>query len=312
MPYSGHLLTFPAPEDASTPQHLQPIEPHSARSRRPLPRSPLYLSQSTALSPEPRPTLALTPRVASRAATHSSPGIIFSVPPRRPPRHSPRFRHQTNSFSFDESERSSAAYEQERVPSGSTSETTPRPEDDLNLDEELRESSIHNSLSVRSAPVTNLQGELPDTVTPRSSQRCRREFIFSSPRLTERDEEEDNRNLGGSSQTPSPQLPLPAPFSAVRRVISNSETLPGGYLAPDPQASPIVIPSSSPTQEYHEASEHLSLPIRISSKFGIGQTTPRAEGTTSSSVRTTYLKSNRALIWHSPVVSLPLPSYSLA
>jgi hypothetical protein len=104
----------------------------------------LFFSHNISSSPEQRLTSGLTPRVASRMATHNTPGIIFAQPARRMRRRSPRtFRHQTNSFSFDSSERSSAAYEQERVSSASTNDTTPRPSDDLSLHEELRGSSLH-------------------------------------------------------------------------------------------------------------------------------------------------------------------------
>ena len=146
---------------------------------RTLPRSPLYFSHHGSSSPERRPTSSLTPRVASRVANHHTPGIIFSQPPRRPA----TFRHQTNSFSFDSSERSSTAYEQDRLSSSSTTNTALRPSHGLRLHDELRGSSLTSSRVSSAGP-----------------------FSFSSP-----------------------QLPLPAPFSAGSRRVSG--TLPSATPA---------------------------------------------------------------------------------
>ncbi|EPE25605.1 hypothetical protein GLAREA_01517 [Glarea lozoyensis ATCC 20868] len=253
------------PDDFSTPQHLHPMDIRSTRPKPPLPRSPLYLSQNISMSPEPRPITALTPRVVSRVASHNSPGIIFSVPPRRPPRISPRFRHQTNSFSFDDSERSSAAYEQQRASSGSMDETTPRPDDTVSLHEELRDSSLRSSATISIREDTLGAQEEPRESTQRNPvtssvraviiphsqegikhhvSRRNREIIFSSPRLTESDEEEIDDDSPETRS--SPNLPLPPPFSSARRSASNSEALPGSYGRPSLGASPADMPSSSP------------------------------------------------------------------
>jgi hypothetical protein len=262
-----------APDDHSTPQHLPALESRSTRARAPLPRSPLYYSQNISKSPEPRPITGLTPRVVSRVAMHNSPGIIFSVPPRRPPRLSPRFRHQTNSFSFDESERSSAAYEQPRGSSGFTDEGTPRPEDtgslheelrhssmrslmtplagedDLKLPEELEDNSLHNvsATTVETTLAPDFQEDCSSPVASQAINRRDRECIFSSSRSVESEDEE-----GRLDTRSSPNLPLPPPFSSARRNASNSEALPGSYGSSNLRASPLTMPSSSPTSRMEQ------------------------------------------------------------
>ncbi|EKD14650.1 hypothetical protein MBM_07371 [Drepanopeziza brunnea f. sp. 'multigermtubi' MB_m1] len=155
------------PNDASTTQQLQPPSSHRLRPRA-LPRSPLFLSQNASTSPERRPTSNLTPHVASRVTHHHTPSILFSQPPRRPPRpggptsSTRTLRHQTNSFSFDSSERSSAAYEQERVVS-SSSNGIARGSAEVNLHDDLRGSSLQSSRNP-SAESSGFPGshEIPD------------------------------------------------------------------------------------------------------------------------------------------------------
>jgi hypothetical protein len=270
------------PDDFSTPQHLQPMETRSARPKPPLPRSPLYLSQNISMSPEPHAITRLTPRVISRIASHNSPGIIFSVPLRRLLRISPRFRHQTNSFSFDDSERSSAAYEQQRASSGSMDESTPRLDDILSLHEELRDSSLRSSATTsireetlsaheepRKSSQRNLLTSSVQTATVSYSQEAvnnqhvsqrNRDFIFSSPRFTNSDDEEVGDN---SLETrSSPNLPLPPPFSSARRSASNLEALPGSYGRQNLGASPVGMPSFSPDHSVEQ-----ELVIRSSSQL---------------------------------------------
>ncbi|KAH7346660.1 hypothetical protein BKA65DRAFT_477840 [Rhexocercosporidium sp. MPI-PUGE-AT-0058] len=253
------------PNDASTPQQL-PIpnsnRPNSnrLRPRNQLPRSPLYVSQNVSSSPERRPTSGLTPRVASRVATHNTPGIIFSQPARRPPRISTRtsmrtFRHQTNSFSFDSSERSSAAYEQERAVSDS-SDGRARSATNINLHEDLRGSSLQSS---RAGSATSYRVLEPPEVLGEGE-----------PLLIDMDEEDEvvNRIVGFSS----PRLCLPPPFSTVTRSVSGANSLP---YPPTPVAgsqptspfSPSISPvrgivesrhpshRSSPTAAEHESVE---------------------------------------------------------
>ena len=239
----------------------------AARARVPLPRSPLYLSQNISISPEPRPITGLTPRVVSRVASHNSPGIIFAAPPRRPPRTSPRFRQQTKSFSIDESERSSAAYEQQRSISGSMDDSTPMPTDALNLHEELRHSSLRSvvTAALMIDDALDTQGEVANDLRPnlmmpsdrdvivpnarartasQSTNRRNRNFIFSSPRFPESEEGDVHDSYPETNS--SPNLPLPPPFSTARRTVSNSESLPGSHGRDNLAASPIAMPSSSP------------------------------------------------------------------
>lgn len=204
---STHCLA--APEDSSTPQ---------PRDR--LPRSPLYLSQN-AISPEQRPTSGLTPRVVSRVANHNSPGMLFARPPRRPPPNHRSFRHQTNSFSYDSTERSSAAYDQERASSSSTNNSTFEPQREISLEEELDGVSLARSPSNSDDSSSEKSATDPDDymlVLPQDAQEDPgRSFIFSSP-----------------------PLPLPPPFSTVPRTVS------GEHVVPHPQTSPMAVPSPSP------------------------------------------------------------------
>jgi hypothetical protein len=234
IPKYQHFLIYSAgPDNMSTPQNIRLPDTSRLRNRVPLPRSPLFLSQNASSSPEHRPTAGLTPRVESSVAIHNTPGIMFAQPARRMRRPPPRtFRHQTNSFSFDSSERASAAYEQERVTSTSTNDSTPRPSGDLRLHEDLRGSSLQSSRAtsgmscaipdplVNDLSTVRIQDEIENAV---SEQRY---FIFSSP-----------------------QLPLPSPFSAVSRTVSGADILPGvGLMSQNLRASPIRSSSTTPVR----------------------------------------------------------------
>jgi len=233
------LTSLIAPIDASTPQQLQLPNSSRLRTRLHLPRSPLYLSQNASSSPERRPTSGLTPRIASRVATHNTPGIIFAQPPRRPPRTDARtstrtFRHQTNSFSFDSSERSSAAYEQERTVSDST-DGRARDAGSSNLREDLRGSSLQSSRagsaeSYSSAGNPELRGEDRSAIIK-----------------VDEEDEDTNRNVRFSSF----ELHLPPPFSTVSRSVSRADSLPHsptrGYIASNPPTSP-TSPSITPVR----------------------------------------------------------------
>ena len=222
-----------APDDVSTPQNLQLSKAQMFRARRALSRAPLFVAHNASTSPELRPTSGLTPRVASRVATQHTPGIIFAQPARRPPRRAPRtFRHQTNSFSFDSSERASAAYEQELVSSTSTLGSVQWPPDSLSLHEELRGSSLESS---RAASVTASSSQLEEdasSVAPPNRYATidtNGELIFSAP-----------------------QFPLPPPFSTVSRSLSRADSLPSStkrhYPVQNPSASQVRSPSGSPLQ----------------------------------------------------------------
>lgn len=224
---------------------------------RPLPRSPLFLSQN-ATSPEGRRTTGLTPRVVSRVATHHSPGIIFAQPPRRPPRSAPRvvshnsqgevptqppqrssratprtLRHQTNSFSFDSSERASAAYEQERVVSNLTDDTTVHPSEEIRLRDELRGSSLQSS---------QISSDIP---------------ILNEPKNDEATLETEER-AGVDSRVISfsyPAFPLPPPFSSVSRRTSNAESLPSTTNEHFPGTIPFRSEAGSPSPN-RDGAEH--------------------------------------------------------
>ncbi|KAH7397750.1 hypothetical protein BKA64DRAFT_672756 [Cadophora sp. MPI-SDFR-AT-0126] len=241
------------PIDASTPQQSQLPTSNRPRPRLHLPRSPLYLSQNaSSSSPERYPTTGLTPRVASRVATHNTPGIIFAQPPRRPARTNTQtntrtFRHQTNSFSFDSSERSSAAYEQERAVSNS-SDGRARGAGSINLHEDLRGSSLQSSRegSTGSCSVS----ETPEAIGE------------EGPAIIHVDEEDGDgsRNVRFSSI----ELQLPPPFSAVSRSVSRVNSLPHSpareIIASNPPTSPIT-PSLTPVRSVAEG----ELPRRHSS-----------------------------------------------
>jgi hypothetical protein len=221
------LITSVVPDDISTPQNIRLPDANRLRNRVPLPRSPLFLSQNASSSPEHRPTSRLTPRVESSVAIHNTPGIMFAQPARRMRRPAPRrFRHQTNSFSFDSSERGSAAYEQERVTSISTNNSTRVPSGDQSLYEELRGSSLQSS-----GVISGISQALPeplggDILTEHivggngDGESTLREFLFSSARLL-----------------------LPPPFSAVSRGASGAE-----YMPQNPQNIPTRSNSTTPVR----------------------------------------------------------------
>jgi hypothetical protein len=222
------LISSVAPDDISTPQNIRLPDANRLRNRVPLPRSPLFLSQNASSSPDHRPTSGLTPRVESSVAIHNTPGIMFAQPARRMRRPAPRrLRHQTNNFSFDSSERASAAYEQERAASISTNDSTTVPSGDRSLHEELRGSSLQSS-SVNSVISQALPDPLGGVISTEHSEggneegeSASREFIFSSPLLS-----------------------LPPPFSAVSRGVSGVD-----YMPQNSQASPTRSNSITPVRK---------------------------------------------------------------
>ena len=123
--------------------------------------------------------------------------------PRRPNR---TFRHQTNSFSFDDSVRASAAYEQDRISSTSTTDSVPRPRErineHINLQQELRESYLING-RVSSAELSIATGTQEEHQNVINKSEPRRNHVF-----------------------PSAELPMPPPFSTVSQNTSASGSLP--------------------------------------------------------------------------------------
>ncbi|KAM0168692.1 hypothetical protein ACHAPF_010723 [Botrytis cinerea] len=230
------------PEDASTTPHIQPPAAQRLQARTRLPRSPLFLAQNASSSPERHTTASLTPRVVSRIATHNTPGFLFAQPARRPgpsphiqsARQPRTLRHQTNSFSFDDSERSSVAYEQERALSSSTTDSRPRPSESLNLRQELRGSSLQSSR------IPSFASSIHSQERPASD----REVLIQSREIESetntyepiRDEEMDPHSLVSIAEQSiistiisvnrSQELHLPPPFSTVSRSVSRTASLP--------------------------------------------------------------------------------------
>ena len=154
---------------------------------------------------------------------------MFQRPPRRPTR---AFRHQTNSFSFDQSVRASAAYELDRTSSTSTTDSTHRPSNILTLHAEQRRSSLESSRVIlgesSSSEVPEVGGAALVPHNDVGSQDFRREFLFSSP-----------------------QLSLPPPFSAVSRSSARADS---SHVLPDQMAgnlaaSPVREASSPPWRD---------------------------------------------------------------
>ena len=186
------------PEDNSTSPHpLLPGGP-GVRSRT-LPRSPLFRFQNASTSPERRPASVISSLTSHPIGAHSTLEEFSRLPPRRPNR---TFRHQTNSFSFDDSVRASAAYEQDRISSTSTTDSAPCPAEHINLREELRGTSLGS-----------------EVVDPRVAS-------FSTGVSEEGQGVVQEPEFRKSSIFPSAYLLLPPPFSTVSRNTSVAGSLP--------------------------------------------------------------------------------------
>jgi len=181
--------------------------------------------------------------------------MLFAQPARRPPPQPRSFRHQTNSFSFDSTERSSAVYDQELASSYSTNNSTTRPHTELSLDEELGGVSLEHS-QTNSDDSTSEQGasDLDEyqLVLPQDAQDAQeepgRDFIFWSS-----------------------QLPLPPPFSTILRTVSGEEVVPHTF---HPETSPVAIPSSSPPRS--ETEQEQTTPRSVSLDADRTEATPRS------------------------------------
>jgi hypothetical protein len=211
-------------------------EVHRLRYRFPLPRSPLFLAHG-ANSTERRLTTNLTPRVAS----YGTPGLLLSQPARRPRSYRPR----TISYSFEGSERASAAYEQVQ---GSDNESV----GSQNPPEQQR--SLRQELEAGSSQTASLESNVPSS-PPGFTETSLSSTAQATP-ATEKNQVEHSS---------SPQLPLPPPFSTVRRNISLTASLPSThgdarqsrsptgnspiYDLPQLQASPATGSSASSREE---------------------------------------------------------------
>ena len=259
-PFGEFLLPFhtktlahsrPAPEDISTPQNLIPAGGQGYRART-LPRSPLYFSHNASSSSERCPTSSLTPRVASQVANHNTPGIIFASPARRPA----QFRHQTNSFSFesfDSTERSSAAYAQDRISSLSTTDTTPRPSHDLRLRDELQGSSLASS---RDSNLLFSSPRLPPPFSTTSRNVSNADSLPASPARSPDNHlnEVNDSEMPVRSPSRSPDSPLSAPTNDYEMVTQSPDPpnrstelrnyeMPARYSSRSPDRSPARVRS---------------------------------------------------------------------
>jgi hypothetical protein len=138
-------------------------------------------------------------------ASYGTPGLLLSQPARRPRSYRPR----TISYSFEESERASAAYEQVQGSDNGSTGSQNLPKQHMSLHEELGAGSSHCASLESNVPSS--PPEFPETSLPRISN--------ATP-----DAERDQRALSSS-----PQLPLPPPFSAMHRNISATGSLPSAH-----------------------------------------------------------------------------------
>lgn len=167
-------------------------------------------------SPERRLTTSLTPRVAP----HDTPGSLLSQPARRPK----SYRQRVISYSFDESERASAAYEDVQESDDDSNNSTPAPEESRSLHEELYGGSPQG---------TSIRGDLPSSPPAFAENlRCASEAGHVS---------EEIRIFCVSS----PQLSLPPPFSAVPRNFSLQTSIPSALGQGSPSRSPSASPPRS-------------------------------------------------------------------
>lgn len=187
------------PDGSSIPAPPISVDVHRLRTRLPLPRSPLHVSELVARSPE-------RSQVTQRVSSYDTPGLLLSQPPRRTPK---AYRPRTLSYSYEESERASAVYE-EPEPNASDNDESQLddipPGGQVSLHEELRGSSLHSASEI---------GEVP-----------------SSPPVIVHDHE-TNRILYFSS--PALSGKLPPPFSTVpRSTVSRETSLANSSIAGSP------------------------------------------------------------------------------
>lgn len=212
---------------------------------------------------------------------HSAPGFMFSQPARRPgpsphPTRQPRtLRHQTNSFSFDDSERSSVAYEQERALSASTTDSRPRPTETLNLRQELRGSSLQSSRIP--SFTSSSRSELPPGYEgiPTQTEDIELEMNFNWD-VRDSDISHPSRALKTEQSLittsiqihHSPELDLPPPFSTVSRSVSVAGSLPSsppdGYSS---KPSPSNLPKSASASYIGSPSRNISISSSVISQL---------------------------------------------
>lgn len=228
LQHVNHLIV---PEHNSTFPDPQLPAAQELRSRI-LPRSPLPRYQNVSSSPEHRSTSSIISPV-NYHIEHNNPGEFSGQPARRPAR---TFRHQTNSFSFDDSVRASAVYEQDRISSTSTTGSRPHPSPDLTLEEELRRASLANK-SGHAAEIPflpEIRRALPGGGDRSESER---EHVFHWAKLP---------------------LPLPPPFSSISRSTSTAGSLPSvtDQSPGNPSASLVTDASRSPSSQLMDHTSH--------------------------------------------------------
>lgn len=197
----------------STPQETRLPNLQRLRARNPLPRSPLFRSYNPQHSPGRIISVGLTPRLASPG----TPGVLFSHPARRPRNYRPRI----SSYSFEEFERASAAYEDMTASESNpqVGQSLPIEGDSLGKHRATSFQSSNGEVSLPSSPPGYIIGAsvVPSTSGQMVSE-CSKTSLLSSP-----------------------SLQLPPPFSTVSRNGSTTSSLPTGILG-DARSSPRTPP----------------------------------------------------------------------
>jgi hypothetical protein len=191
-------------------------------------------------SPDRKSTASTTPRVVS----YRAPELLLSQSARRRNFYGPR----TISYSFEESERASAAYEDIQDSDNDSNSSRPRPVGQMSLREELRGSSLH------SVSVSSIIAASPSEFA--RSQRSASEASQAAEQSLER------RHAILSST----QLQLPPPFSAVSRRLSFTGSLPSAARDKlDMRITPTTI-------EQYTDTANQSSPARIAPLEGPAET----------------------------------------
>jgi hypothetical protein len=246
------LTSLKAPEDVFTPQNSLLSETPRIGSKVPVPLSPYTQSQGVNSSDRIL-TLSLAPHVVS----YGTPGSLLPQSQRR----RKSYRHRTISYSFEESERASAAYEDIQGSDDDSNSSRPRPVEQLSLREELRGSSLQSASAGSIIPASP-----PEFA---NSQRSASTTSQAAERATGR----------SHALFPPSQLQLPPPFSAVHRNLSLAASLPStpgdeSETKNPPITAPIFTDRSGQSSPAAEAApsggpletEHSSQAVKLSLK----------------------------------------------
>lgn len=159
------------PDDISTPALPTQNDVQRLRARLPLPRSPLHISEVVAKSPE------RFDNPSTKDSSRNAPSGLLSEPPRRTPK---AYRPRTISYSYDESERASAVYEEPQVNVSDNDDSqicNAQLGERVSLHEELRGSSLHSASEIGDVPSSPPGGVIV------YSHEANRTIYFSSPQL---------------------------------------------------------------------------------------------------------------------------------